>query len=139
MQVKLAASCGNSPRSQLAADLAVSLRTGEYGNVEPWLASDFKWVTAGGDTGANKELLRQQFSNRNHVDKAITTLEILTAFGHGKYAAVSSVAHMSSGTTVYSHDLYEFTGASKSAKLRTLTSYAVDSSSHPNYMVGDTA
>ena len=102
MQVKLTVNCGNSPRSQLAADLAVSLRKGEYGHVEPWLASDFKWVTAGGDTSANKELLGQQFSNRNHADIAITTLEMLTAFGHGKYAAVSSVAHMSGDTTVYS-------------------------------------
>lgn len=126
MRLKLAASCGNSPRSQLAANLAVSLRAGEYSNVEPWLTSDFKWVTAGGDTGTNEELLRQQFNKRNHADIAITTFEVLTAFGHGKYAAVSSVSHMSNGTTVYSHDLYEFTGASKSAKLRSLTSYAID-------------
>ncbi|HCH34716.1 TPA: hypothetical protein DEW05_04290 [Candidatus Saccharibacteria bacterium] len=126
MRVKLLANCGNSPRSQLVADLAVSLHAGEYSKVEPWLANDFQWVTAGSDTGISREQLQRQLSESNQASVTIDMLEIRTAFGHGKYAAVSSVAHMSNDTMVYSHDLYEFTGAGKTAKLLTLTSYIVD-------------
>lgn len=122
MKVQISESCGNSSRSLLAADLAVGLRNDDFEKVGQWLADDFVWVTPDGKNSISKDGLRARLDKAN---VSIDRLEIATAFSHGKYAAVSLVSHMTDGETLYVHDLYEFTGAGKTAKLKQLTSYVV--------------
>lgn len=125
MKVQISESCGNSPRSILAADLAVGLRDDSFEKVDQWLADDFIWATPDGKNSISKSGLKAMMDKMGRSDVTIAQLEIVTAFSHGKYAAVSSVSHMTDGKVMYVHDLYEFTGASKTATLKKLTSYAV--------------
>lgn len=125
MKVEISESCGNSPRSLLAADLAVGLRSDDFEKVEQWLADDFIWATPDGKNSISKDGLKAMMAERDKADVSIDRLEIATAFSHGKYVAVSLASHMTDSTTFYVHDLYEFTGAGKTAKLKKLTSYVV--------------
>lgn len=124
MQIHVPDNCGNSPRSLLAIEIAVSLASGEYDKLEPLLADDCTLIIAG-----SEEYEKSRFqSYLDKVDKksAIEKLDILTSISHGKYAAISSRAYMSDEKIVNSHDLYEFTGAASSAKLRRMTLYRID-------------
>lgn len=127
MQTHIPDNCGNSPRSLLSIEIAINLAANDYDKLEPLLAEDFTLSIAGDD----KEIARSEL--QSYMEKAIQSIvsiekfDILTSISHGKYAAVSSRAYMSNGITLNSHDLYEFTGAGGSAKLRKVTSHPVSS------------
>lgn len=126
MQTHIPDNCGNSPRSLLAIEIAISLAANKYDKLEPLLAEDFILSIA----GDGEEIVRLELPS--YMKKAILSkasiekLDILTSISHGRYAAVSSRAYMSDGVISNSHDLYEFTGAGGSAKLRKVTSYVVN-------------
>ena len=127
MQTQIPGNCGNSPRSLLAIEIAVNLASNKYDKLEPLLAGDFTLIIV----GDGEEIARSEL--QSYMEKAIQSqisiekFDILTSISHGKYAAVSSRAHMSNGVTLSSNDLYEFTSAGSSAKLLKVTSYVVDS------------
>lgn len=126
MQTHIPDNCGNSPRSLLAIEIAISLAANKYDKLEPLLAEDFILSIA----GDGEEIVRLELPS--YMKKAILSkasiekLDILTSISHGRYAAVSSRAYMSDGVISNLHDLYEFTGAGGSAKLRKVTSYVVN-------------
>lgn len=126
MQTNTPDNCGNSPRSLLAIDIAIYLAANSYDNIESLLAEDFSWSTAGSDEIVIKPELKKYMDKALQSKAFVKRFDILTSISHGKYAAVSSRARMSDGSVSDSHDLYEFTGASSSAKLRKVTSYGVD-------------
>ena len=127
MKTNIPDNCGNSPRSLLAIEIAISLASNEYDKLEPVLAEDFTLsITGGGEEIARSEL--QAYMEKATQSKiSIEKFDILTSISHGKYAAVSSRAHMSNGVISNSHDLYEFKSAGSQSKLQKVTSYAVDS------------
>lgn len=125
MKTYIPDNCGNSPRSLLAIEIAVSLAANKYDKLEPLIAEDFTFIIAGDDREVAKSEMQAYMEGEGQSKILIDRFDILTSISHGKYAAVSSRAHMSDGTTLSSHDLYEFTGAGGSAKLRKVTSYSV--------------
>ena len=126
MRVSAPDNCGNSPRSLLAIEIAINLAANEYDKIEQFLAEDFVWSVPGDDKLIEKSELEEHMNKRARSKSPIEKLDILTSISHGKYAAVSSRAHMSNGAKSNSHDLYEFTSAGSSARLRKVTSYVID-------------
>lgn len=119
--------CGNSPRSLLAIDIAISLASSNYDKLEPLLADNFAWSVAGSDHTVVKSQLRPYMEKAAQSDVHIERCDVITSISHGKYAAVSSRSSASNGIVFDAHDLYEFTSAASSAKLVKVTSYIVDS------------
>lgn len=126
METNIPDNCGNSPRSLLAIDIAVNLAANKYDKLEPLLAEDFAWRTAGSDSEIVWRELSAHMDQSRSTKNPVAKLEILTSISHGKYAAVSGRAHRTDGSFYSFHDLYEFTGASSSAKLKVVTSYVVE-------------
>ena len=126
MQTHIPDNCGNSPRSLLAIEIAVNLASNKYDKLEPLLAEDFTLSIAGDDETVSRSELQSYMEKAIRFKISKEKFEILTSISHGKHAAVSSRAHMSDGMISNSHDLYEFTGAGGSAKLRSVTLYTVD-------------
>lgn len=126
MKTNIPDNCGNSPRSLLAVEIAVNLASHNYEALAPLLAEDFVWSVVGGNEKILKSELKAYMEKVAQSKDGVDRYDILTAISHGKYAAVSSRAHVSSGVISHSHDLYEFTGAGASAKLLKVTSYTVE-------------
>lgn len=126
MKTTISNNCGNSPRSLLAIEIAVSLVSNEYDKLEPLLAEDFTWSVAGSDESILKSKLKSYMDRATQSPVHIDRFDVLTSISHGKYAAVSSCAYASNGHIFNSHDLYEFTSAGGTAKLLKVTSYIVD-------------
>lgn len=127
MKTHIPDTCGNSPRSLLAIEIAVNLAANEHDKIAQFLAEDFSWSVAGSGEVLLKPELNNFMEKANQSKAFIDRIDILTSISHGKYAAVSSRVHMLNGHVFNSHDLYEFTGAGRSAKLLKVTSYTVDS------------
>jgi hypothetical protein len=121
--------CGNSPRSLLAIEIAINLATNKYEKLGPLLAEDFSWIFAGSAEVIAKSELKERMDKVVETEGAVEKFEILTAISHGKYAAVSSLAYVSNGKAYHSHDLYEFSSAGASAKLKSITFYTKASKS----------
>ncbi len=127
MQTHIPDNCGNSPRSLLAIEIAISLAANKYDKLESLLADNFIWSVAGSDRNIVKAKLESYMEKAAQSEVKIDRYDVLTSISHGKYAAVSSRAYASNGIVFNSHDLYEFTSAGGSAKLMKITSYVVDS------------
>ena len=127
MKIHIPNNCGNSPRSLVAIEVAVNMAAREYPKIEQFLTEDFSWVAAGSDKALSRLELNTSMDKATQSNITTERLDIITSISHGKYAAVSSRAHMSNGVTLNSHDLYEFTSAGSSAKLLKVMSYVVDS------------
>lgn len=127
MKTHIPDSCGNSPRSLLAIEIAVNLAANKYDKLEPLLAEDFSWSVVDKDKVIPRSKLKAYMENAIKFQDPVERFDVITSISHGKYAAVSSRAYMPNGVISNSHDLYEFTSASSSAKLIKITSYTVDS------------
>ena len=127
MQTHIPNNCGNSPRSLPSIEIAISLAANKYDKLKPLLAEDFTFRIAGDDKKIAKSEVQAYMEGAGQSKISIDRLDILTSISHGKYAAVSSRAYTSDGGIQDSHDLYEFTGAGGSAKLRKVTSYIANS------------
>lgn len=126
MQIHIPDNCGNSPRSLLAIEIAINLAANKYDKLEALLAEDFTLSIAGEGEEIAKSEMQAYMEKANQSKISIEKFDILTSISHGKYAAISSRTHMSNGAMSYSHDLYEFTSAGDSAKLRKVTLYTAD-------------
>ena len=113
----------------MAARVAVQLVTGDFETLEPVLDDSFRMMMPNASEVVTKPLLERRLNALKAVKNPIVSFEVLTAFSHGKYAAVSTRADASDGYSYYSHDLYEFTSAGPKAKLQSITSYIVDTQS----------
>lgn len=127
MKIYTPENCGNSPRSLLAIDIAVNLASNSYEELEPLLADTFELILAGSNEKYTKTQLKQYMERELRSEDQIDKYEVLTSISHGKYAAVSSRTLTSDAAVSDAHDLYEFTGASSSAKLLKVMSYSVHS------------
>ena len=130
MQIQIPDNCGNSPRSLLAIEVAINFASNKYSELEPLLSKDFE-LSSVGDKAVLRSELESYMERAAQSNVSIEKFKILTSISHGKYAAISSTAHMSDGTTVDSHDLYEFTSTGSSAKLRKVMSYTVGGKQYP--------
>lgn len=125
MKTHIPDNCGNSPRSLLAIEVAINLASNKYNKLESLLAEDFTLSIAGSDEKIAGADLKSYMEKAAQSSISIEKFYIITSISHGKFAAVSSSARMSNGAMLHSHDLYEFTSASGSAKLRKVTLYIV--------------
>lgn len=125
MKTSIPVNCGNSPRSLLAAQIAISLASNKYSKLEPLLAEGFTKTFAGSSKVLSKLELRDEMNEVRDSKVQVESFDVISSFSHGKYAAVSSRARMVNGEIHHSHDLYEFSGAGSSAKLKNITSYTL--------------
>lgn len=126
MKTNVPDNCANSPRSLLAMEIAINLAANKYDELAPLLSEGFSWSLAGGKEELSKSELNIHMKKATQPKNPIERFDLLSSISHGKYAAVSSRAYRLDGTISNSHDLYEFTSAGSSSKLRKITSYVVN-------------
>lgn len=113
MKISLPSDCGNSPRMQLAADLAVAWAAGDNAMLEPWLADDFSHSTYG-----------------SFPEAEITEIAVLGAINHGRSASCDGYIDFGDSTHPrlrFSH-VYSFSSTAKTGKVIEMRTYLIDES-----------
>lgn len=115
--------CDNAPRKQILIDFTVAVLTGEGDVIEEYAHEDIMWnhlkeqkATAGVDA-----LLAGLKNERERIG----VLEIYQVITHGKFASINGVISKSDGSKIDFCDVYTFTSAAKSGKVKEVKSYTL--------------
>lgn len=119
MDIKRSGMCGNSPKSQLAEDLAVALLTGDTETLRQRLTEAASITVVGSEQYSKTEVLEGAASIRE-LDK----LAIDQALSHGKVAAVSGSGVTAEGQRFAFSDHYTFANT-KATEIASVTSFRI--------------
>ncbi|WP_017623459.1 nuclear transport factor 2 family protein [Nocardiopsis chromatogenes] len=121
VQVTAAPDCGNAPRKQLLRDFAVALADRDTVALLSAVADDIEWDIVGRRTVRGKADFAAAVMAV--VDRPAETLRMDSILTHGSEGAVSSRMGFPGGGESRRCDVYTFTGHSKTAKIKRITSY----------------
>ncbi len=116
--------CGNAPKKVLLKELTVALAMRDYTGMSENLADDIRWQIAGHKSFFGKEDLKEAL-NKN-TSKAIIQLHIQNIITHGSSGAVNGFFVFEDQSTLSFCDVYSFTSAGKSAKVKEIMSYRIE-------------
>lgn len=114
--------CGNAPKKVILRDFNVSLIIKDYTGVLEKTAVDITWIIIGDEIIEGKRELIKKVDEL-YEDK-ITELLIHDIITHGYVASVHGKLIGTNETFHFCH-IYRFTGASKTAKIKKITSYII--------------
>jgi SnoaL-like domain len=123
VELRMAPDCGNAPKRALLRDYAVALADRNLADMLSVVSDDVEWEVVGsrrtgkdGFSGTVDRLLAGEVAD-------LTLHSVLT---HGDEGCVTGVMRMTDGRRIRFCDVYKFTGHSKSAKIKTITSFTVE-------------
>ena len=115
--------CDNAPRKKIMIDFTVAVLTGDSEVIEEYSHEDILWnrlkeqkATAGLDA---------LLAGLNDEGKKIDVLEIYQVITHGKFASINGVISKSDGSKIDFCDVYTFTSAAKSGRVKEIKSYRI--------------
>lgn len=116
--------CGNAPKRTLLRDYTVAFADRNLAAMLAVVAEEVEWEIVG-RWRTGKDGFESAVDRLLAGDVAGLTLHsVLT---HGDEGCVTGVMEMTDGRGIRFCDVYKFTGHSKTAKLKTITSFIVDS------------
>ncbi|MGV2941362.1 nuclear transport factor 2 family protein [Mesobacillus sp. LC4] len=116
--------CGKAPKKVLLKELTVALATGDYIGMSENLADDIRWQIAGHKSFFGKEDLKEAL-NKN-TSKEMIQLHIQNIITHGSTGAVNGFFVFDDHSTLSFCDVYTFSSAGKSAKVKEIMSFRVE-------------
>lgn len=114
--------CGNSPKNQLAENLAVALWTGDLRTVADLVTDDVQWSVVGGEALHGREAVLRALPDVNGAP--VATLTVSHVVTHGRAAAVDGTVQYRGGTRGFC-DVFEF-GSAKGTSVSRIISYRID-------------
>lgn len=123
MELIIPKGCDNAPRKKIMIDFTVAVLTGENDVIEEYADEDIMWnhLKEQKETAGLDALL----SDLKHQEEKIDALEIYQVITHGKFASINGVISKSDGSNVDFCDVYTFTSAAKSGKVKEIKSYTL--------------
>lgn len=115
--------CGNAPRKTMLRDFTLAAVSGNIDFITKHAAESIVWKIA----GSAKFVGLAPFADamRELHGRQAIELEIHHIITHGRTGAVSGTVTYADGGRAFC-DVYEFAGASKTAKIREITSYIIE-------------
>lgn len=121
VQVTAAPDRGNAPQKQVLRDFAVALADRDTEALLSAVADDIEWDIVGRHTVRGK--VDFAAAVMAVVDRQAETLRLDSILTHGDEGAVSSRMGFPGGGESRRCDVHNFTGHSKTAKIKRITSY----------------
>ncbi|MCM3572466.1 hypothetical protein M3172_04645 [Mesobacillus subterraneus] len=118
--------CGNAPRKVLLKELTVALATKDFSGMIESIADDLRWQIAGHKTFFGKESLKDALNE--NISKAVVQLKIQNIITHGSTGSVNGFFVFGDHSTLSFCDVYTFSSAGKSAKIKEIVSFRVEES-----------
>jgi hypothetical protein len=115
--------CGNAPRKALLRDFTFAAVRQDLDFIMKHLADSVVWEIAGKQQTVGQASFADAI--RQWHAKPAVLLEIRHIITHGRTGAVSGVVTYDGSSRSFC-DVYEFAGASRTAKLKKMTSYIID-------------
>lgn len=124
--VECAENCGNSPKKQLLRDLTVAYAKQDIRFCIEWMTDDVIWEIVG----------EQRIQGKDNVEKAlyassereVQQLRIENIITHGDTGSVNGTVQLSGNQTIAFCDVYNFRGFGRTAKIKKITSYNIQTS-----------
>ena len=115
--------CDNAPRKQIMIDFTAAVLTGQSDVIEDYAHEDIMWnhLKEQKETAGLDALL----ADLNHEGEKIDSLEIYQVITHGKFASINGLITLSDGSKVDFCDVYTFSSAAKSGKVKEVKSYTL--------------
>ena len=115
--------CGNALKRALLRDYAVALAERNLADMLAVVAEDTEWGVVG-------RWRTRKDGFESTIDRLlggeVVSLTLHSVLTHGDDGCVTGVMEMTGGRAIRFCDVYKFTGHSKTAKLKTITSFVVD-------------
>lgn len=113
--------CDNAPRKQIMIDFTAAVLTGQSNVIEDYAHEDIMWhhLKEQRETTGIDALL----ADLNNEAEKIDSLEIYQVITHGKFASINGVLSSSDCTKLDFCDVYTFSSAAKSGKVKEVRSY----------------
>lgn len=116
--------CDNAPRKQVVIDFTVAILTQQAGIIKEYAHESINWYQLKEQKkleGLSSFMTALKDENRLKV----ACLEIYQVITHGKYASINGVLSLENGGKVDFCDVYTFSSAGKSGKIKEVKSYQV--------------
>jgi hypothetical protein len=124
VELRMAPDCGNAPKRELLRNYAVAVAERNLADMLAFVSDDVEWEVVG--KGRTR---RDGFEST--VDSLlggdVAGLALHSVLTHGDEGCVTGVMEMADGRMIRFCDVYKFNGHSKTAKIKTITSFIVDS------------
>lgn len=114
--------CDNAPRKQIVIDFTVAVLTEQSDVIEDYSHETITWHEIKDHKeieGVNNLISVLQNEGRDIIE----TLEIYQVITHGKFASINGVISFANGAKVDFCDVYTFSSAAKSGKVKEVKSY----------------
>ncbi|PBB04647.1 hypothetical protein [Salimicrobium humidisoli] len=122
MELIIPKGCDNAPRKQILIDFTVAIIKQQDDIIKEFADESIIWYQLKDNkkiTGRNSFITFLQEKNKEIVD----CLEIYQVITHGKDASINGVISLENGTKIDFCDVYQFSNAAKSGKVKEIKSY----------------
>ena len=116
--------CGNSPRKAQLKDLNIAFARNDVDSIMEHMSDGIVWRMVGDRVVRGKEELEKTLLHMADIGSA-AELRIDHIITHGKEGALDGCISFDNGQQVAFCDIYVFSSHSKKARIKELTSYAV--------------
>jgi hypothetical protein len=124
VELRITPDCGNAPKKALLRDYVVALAERNVADMLAVAAEEVEWEVVG-RWRTRKDGFESAIDRLLAGD--VVSLTLHSVITHGDEGCVTGVMEMTDGRAVRFCDVYQFTGHSKAAKLKTITSFVADS------------
>jgi limonene-1,2-epoxide hydrolase len=123
VEVFVASDCGNAPKKLVLRDYAIAMAKHDKEAVLSALADDVEWEVVGQRTIRGKTDFAAALDS---VGEQVVTLRLDTILTHGDEGSVSGSVEFTDARRLRCCDVYKFSGHSKTAKVKRITSYWIE-------------
>ena len=116
--------CGNSPRAAMVRDFNIAFATGDAAAILAQMSDNLRWEMVGNKVIEGKQAAAEALPEM--LNEAAEEIEIKSIVTHGASAACDGTLTYAGGVRIGFCDVYEFTSAASSGKIKVLRSYGVD-------------
>ncbi|MER3124561.1 hypothetical protein ABQG68_04020 [Bacillus pumilus] len=122
MKLIIPKGCDNAPRKQIVIDFTVAVLMRQTEIIKEYADESIIWYLLKDNT--KLEGRHELISTLYKVDrKMVNVLEIYQVITHGKFASINGVMLLTNGLKIDFCDVYIFSSAAKSGKIKEIKSY----------------
>ncbi|HCO81802.1 MULTISPECIES: hypothetical protein [Bacillus] len=124
LKLTIPTGCDNAPRKQIVIDFTVAILTRENEVINEYADESIIWYQL--KDNAKLEGRNALISTLYKEDREIiSALEIYQVITHGKFASINGVMLLANGLKIDFCDVYIFSSAAKSGKIKEIKSYRI--------------
>lgn len=124
MKLIIPKGCDNAPRKQIVIDFTVAILKQEHEIIQAYADESIRWYLLKDNREIEGKMSFIEYLQKNKTN-IIDSLEVYQVITHGKFAAINGVISLINGRQIDFCDVYTFSNAAKSGKVKEIKSYTI--------------